>query len=104
MWQVAFSSKSVSKKTRPVRPTRDSPSTSATSPSRTAPSSACTCSRITSAPEAASTAAALEADLEVADDGAADLQRPRRADDALGARRVGAREDLLGRHVGDVPD
>ena len=49
-------------------------------------------------------AAALEAHLEAAHDGALDLQRQRRADGALDAARVGRREDLFGRHVRDVLD
>ena len=56
-------------------------------------------------PELASTvddAAALEAQLEIADDRAAEGERHRRAHGALGAAAVGGREDLLGRHVDDV--
>ena len=72
MWQVAFSSKSVLKKVMPVWPTRDSPSTSATSPSRVAearrrPSAL----RTASAPVEArhlDALAAREPQLEVADD------------------------------------
>ena len=50
MWQVAFSSNSVSRKRIPALFTREAPSTSATSPSERAPSSASSCSRTTSAP------------------------------------------------------
>ena len=44
----------------------------------------------------------LEAQLEPPDDAAVERQRPRRPDDALGAAAVRRREDLFGRHVGDV--
>ena len=102
MWQVAFSSKSVSKKVMPVWPTRDSPSTSATSPSRFA--------EVVELHLAADgvgagrglhldALAALEPQLEVADDRAAERERPGRADRPSGAPPVGAGEDLLGREV-----
>ena len=49
-------------------------------------------------------AAALEADAQPADDRAvAQHERLRARDVALGARRVGRREDLLGRQVREVP-
>ena len=104
MWQVAFSSKSVFRKTRPDRPTRESPSTSATSPSIEAPSSA-----LDLLPDQLGAgarlhvddAAGLEAKLEVAHDGAGERERHRRADGPFGPAAVGAREDLLGRHVRD---
>ena len=107
MWHVAFSSKSVSKKVIPVRPTRDSPSTRATSPSRV-PEAVDVHLRL-HCPGARrgghfDALAAGEPQLEVADDGAAERERPGRAHAALGPAPVGAREDLLGRQVRDVRD
>ena len=58
MWQVAFSSNSVSKYVMPVWPTRDVPSTSATSPSRFANSSIFICPRTASSPVEARTSTA----------------------------------------------
>ena len=92
IWHVAFSSKSVFRKTRPDRPTRESPSTRATSPSIAAPSSVRICSRTTSASRACldrDDAAALEAELEISDDRAAESERHRRANRAFGAAASG---------------
>ena len=106
MWQLAFSSKSVFRKTRPERPTRESPSTSATSPEHAGVlvlAQLLTDQLGAGARVHLDCAAALEADLEVTDDVARQRQRLRRADDALGAAAIRAREDLLGGHVDDVP-
>ena len=67
MWQVAFSSSRMSLNTRPLRPTGEVPSTSATSPRRTAPGSVPTPSAAASALRSASTVddpAVLEAEPE----------------------------------------
>src|SRR5215204_4441070 len=48
-------------------------------------------------------AAVLEGQLEVLDDDAVERQRPRRADGALRAPAVRRREDLLRRHVREMP-
>ena len=90
----------------PERPTRESPSTSATSPSSDAFSS---CADLLADQVRAGArvhlhaAAALEPHLEIAHDVARERERLRRADSALGAAPIGARENLLGRHVDDVP-
>ena len=102
MWQVAFSSNSVSKNVMPVCPTRDSPSTSATSPSRFAELvDAHLRAHSVGAGRRADLdgVAALEAHLEIAHDRPAERQRPRRADGALRAPPIGAVEDLFGRQV-----
>ena len=49
-------------------------------------------------------AAALEADAQAVDHGAADIERLRGAHDALGALRIGGREDLFCRQVRHVLD
>ena len=88
-------------------PMRPSPSTSATSPRREAPSSFA--QRVPQRLRAVvgldlDRASALEADAEVRDDRAADVERLRCRDDAVRARRIGRREDLLGRQVRVMDD
>src|SRR6478609_9391512 len=106
MWQVAFSSKSVSWKSVADWPTRDSFVTSATSPSRSAfdrrevaADEVCAGLRLDT-----DGAALLEGELQSTYDLAREDKRERRTDRPLGAPRVGRSEDLLSRHVRDVVD
>ena len=91
----------------PVWPTRDSPSTSATSPSlpaevvdRELRAHGVGAGRRRDVDDVAR----LETQLEVAHDRASERERPRRANRALGAAPVGAGEDLLGRQVRHMED
>ena len=91
---------------RPVRPTRESPSTSATSPSNAAPSSVRICSRIDLDARARVTSTARPPSKRISRSRTTlpgERQRLRRAHRSLGAAPVGSREDLLRRHVDDVP-
>ena len=110
MWQVAFSSKSVLWKTRPVSPHARRAVDERDLAEERRRSSRASCVRITSAPSPSAFTStilpALEAELEPLDAGAdpGHDQRVGRADDTLGAPPVGRREDLLGRQVRDVGD
>src|SRR3954462_4658374 len=117
MCEAAFSSKSVLRKTRSVSPTREEASTRASSPRRRAPPSVSSSARRVASPLAARASAiapalgraglddppARQAQLEPLDHPAAQRERERAADGAVGAPAVRAREDLLRRHVRDVP-
>ena len=102
---VAFSSKSVLKNVRPVRPTRESPSTSATSPRNAAPSSARAAPAST--PRPSSRSPRPRGRLRSEPRGRARSCRRARAASSsapsLGAAAIAAGEDLLRRHVDDVP-
>ena len=90
MWAAAFSSKSVLLKVTPVSPTREEASTSATSPKRRAPSSMASSARRASSPRRGARLddlAARDAQLEALDERAAQRERHRAADRALGAHR-----------------
>ena len=105
MCEVAFSSKSVLRNVSPVRPTRESPSTSASSPSRREPSSVSTCWRTTSSPlDALTSTISPPANRSSRSRTIVprEHERHRRADGALGATAVGCCERLLGREVRDV--
>ena len=107
MWQAAFSSKSVSRKTTPVLPD----ARVAVDERDLAEEARALVGRHLLAHGVRAGLGAhlddlarLEAQLEAADDRAAERERERRAHGALGAPPVGRREDLLGRHVDEVRD
>ncbi len=107
MWQVAFSSNSVSQKTRPVSLTGEDPSTRATSPriAGLVVGSELLADDVRSARGVhLDDAPGLEPHLELGDGRARGDERLRRANAPLRAAPVRAREDLFGRDVRDVLD
>src|SRR6266542_3741921 len=100
MCDDAFSSKSVSKKMRPVVPTRDL----AEAAGALVGGGVRTHELLAFGGADVDCTPAFELDLEVADDVPLDLQRERRSHRSLDTSRIGRGEHLLGRHVRDVLD